>query len=236
MCWRIAIDSLRPISNQIWQELPAEDRRRFLRHLKTYWETHRHRMAPEVRLRMAHYEKNGAVEVVAGRLRETRRHGNTTTVRITLRQGSERHLEVDRVINCTGIHESYVDHPRPLIASLIQNGLARANDLGIGFRTDPDGALLDASDCPSPILFTLGPPRRGDLIETTAVPEIRAQAEALAHHLLGERPPRGSPTADRFGETATSPHPWASAELSLALSRVSPGPRGSYHPAKLPGT
>jgi uncharacterized NAD(P)/FAD-binding protein YdhS len=184
LCWRIAIDSLRPTSNQMWQELPAGDRLRFVRHLKTYWETHRHRMAPEVGQRMDRYRTNGAVQVIAGRLREVRREGHAIMVRIGLRQGGERLLEVDRVINCTGIHESYVDHPRPLIASLIQSGLACANDLGIGFRTDSGGALLDASGGPSPILFTLGPPRRGDLIETTAVPEIRAQAEALARRLL----------------------------------------------------
>jgi uncharacterized NAD(P)/FAD-binding protein YdhS len=184
LCWRIAIDSLRPVANQLWQELPASDRVRFVRHLKTYWETHRHRMAPEAGQRMEHYRKSGVVEVIAGRLRETRRDGSAITVRIGLRQGGERMLEVDRVINCTGIHESYVDHPRPLIAALIQSGLACANHLGIGFHTDAGGALIDASGRPSPILFTLGPPRRGDLIETTAVPEIRAQAEALARRLL----------------------------------------------------
>jgi uncharacterized NAD(P)/FAD-binding protein YdhS len=184
LSWRMAIDSLRPVSNRIWQELSAGERRQFMRHLKTYWETHRHRMAPEVRSLMDRYEKNGAVEVVAGRLREARHCGKTIAVRIALRQGGERLLEVDRVINCTGIHESYVDHPRPLIGSLIQKGLACANDLGIGFRTDANGALIDASGRSSTFLFTLGPPRCGDLFETTAVPEIRTQAEALAQHLL----------------------------------------------------
>ena len=120
----------------------------------------------------------------AGRLRATHHDGNATTVRINLREGGDRVLEVDRLINCTGIHESYVDHARPLIGSLVQNGLACANDLGAGFRADPNGALFDASENPSPILFTLGPPRRGELIETTAVPEIRLQAEALVRRLL----------------------------------------------------
>ena len=34
------------------------------------------------------------------------------------------------------------------------------------------------------LLYTLGPPRRGDLFETIAVPEIRVQAANLASHLL----------------------------------------------------
>jgi hypothetical protein len=64
----------------------------------------------------------------------------------------------------------------------MENGLAHANDLGIGFRTDKHGALLDAGLRPSSVFFTPEPPRRGDLFESTAVPEIRAQAEALATH------------------------------------------------------
>jgi hypothetical protein len=37
---------------------------------------------------------------------------------------------------------------------------------------------------PSSVFFTLGPPRRGELFETTAVPEIRTQAEELALRLV----------------------------------------------------
>jgi uncharacterized NAD(P)/FAD-binding protein YdhS len=79
-----------------------------------------------------------------------------------------------------------MDSPRRLIRSLVNGALARANDLGIGFRTDANGALLDKKMTPSSIFFTLGPPRRGELFETTAVPEIRLQAEALALHLAAQ--------------------------------------------------
>jgi uncharacterized NAD(P)/FAD-binding protein YdhS len=66
----------------------------------------------------------------------------------------------------------------------MENGLSHANDLGIGFRTYRQGALLDAKMRPTSVFFTLGPPRRGDLFESIAVPEIRAQAEALAIHIV----------------------------------------------------
>jgi uncharacterized NAD(P)/FAD-binding protein YdhS len=188
LCWRAIIDALRPISNDIWKELSGADRRRFLRHLKRYWEPHRHRMAPEIRARVDGYRASGALQIIAGRLQEVCSRGRTTQVRILLKQGGERVLEVDRIISCTGIHESYTDSPRPLIHSLVENGLARANDVGIGFHTDGHGALLDANMSPSPVFFTLGPPRRGELFETTAVPEIRVQAEALAQYLMQGEP------------------------------------------------
>jgi uncharacterized NAD(P)/FAD-binding protein YdhS len=183
LCWRTIVDSLRSISNEVWQELPAADQKRFLRHLKKYWEPHRHRMAPEISERLNGYKANGSLHIIAGRLQETLSRGRASHVRIVLKCGGSQVLEVDRIISCTGIHESYTNSPRPLIQSLMDNGLARANEVGIGFRADRHGALLDAGMNPSSVFFTLGPPRRGDLFETTAVPEIRDQAAKLAHRI-----------------------------------------------------
>jgi uncharacterized NAD(P)/FAD-binding protein YdhS len=189
LCWRAIIDALRPISNDVWRELPVADRLRFLRHLKTYWEPHRHRMAPEIRARLDACRAAGRLQTIAGRLQDVSLRESKPQVRILLKQGGEQILEVDRIISCTGLHEDYTNSPRPLLHSLIENGLAQANEVGIGFQTDGNGALLDAKTQdarmnPSPVFFTLGPPRRGELFETTAVPEIRVQAEALARYLV----------------------------------------------------
>ena len=187
-CWRMAVDALRPVSNELWQGLPVGDRSRFLRHLKTYWEAHRHRMAPQVRRRMDELRQQGKVEVMAGRIRRNDCQGDAIRLTVALRRGGERWLAVDRAINCTGIHEDYRQCPRPLIRTVIAKGLASPNDLGIGFRTNEFGALIDASGQASTTLFTLGPPRRGELFETTAVPEIRCQAESLARRLMDALP------------------------------------------------
>ena len=63
-------------------------------------------------------------------------------------------------------------------------GLARPDPLFLGLDVDPQGALIDYKGKPSPSLFTIGPTRKGQLWETTAVPEIRQQAEHLAEHLV----------------------------------------------------
>jgi uncharacterized NAD(P)/FAD-binding protein YdhS len=183
-CWRVVIDGLRPISNELWCELSMRDRKRFLRHLKTFWDAHRHRMASEVASRIDAHKAKGVLDLIAGRLSEVSRCGQAIRVRICLRQGGERVLEVDRAIVCTGIQEDYENSDRPLVRTLLEKGLARANELRLGFRSDEGGAILDASLTASSVLFTLGPPRRGDLLETTAVREIRAQAQALAKRLL----------------------------------------------------
>ena len=68
LCWRSVVDALRPLSNDLWQELPLAQRQRFLRHLKTYWEPHRHRMAPEIRTRLDGFQASGALQIIAGRI------------------------------------------------------------------------------------------------------------------------------------------------------------------------
>jgi uncharacterized NAD(P)/FAD-binding protein YdhS len=186
LCWRTIVDSLRSISNDVWQELPVADQKRFLRHLKKYWEPHRHRMAPEISERLNEYKASGALQVVAGRIQDIDSRGGATQVRILSKCGGQQVLEVDRIISCIGIQESYTDSPRPLIRSLMETGLANANEVGIGFQTDGQGALLGAKKIPSSVFFTLGPPCRGDLFETTAVPEIRVQAASLAQRLVSE--------------------------------------------------
>jgi uncharacterized NAD(P)/FAD-binding protein YdhS len=70
--------------------------------------------------------------------------------------------------------------------ALRQQGLIQADTLGLGVLADMHGALIGHENEVSRHLFTLGPLRKGQLWETTAVPEIRVQAQALARRLLSE--------------------------------------------------
>lgn len=44
--WRDVIGALRPITPALWQRLDVSERARFLRHVRPYWDVHRHRAAP----------------------------------------------------------------------------------------------------------------------------------------------------------------------------------------------
>ena len=46
--WGDLVDALRPHVPQVWGSLPLEARRRFLRHARPWWDSHRHRMAPSI--------------------------------------------------------------------------------------------------------------------------------------------------------------------------------------------
>jgi uncharacterized NAD(P)/FAD-binding protein YdhS len=84
------------------------------------------------------------------------------------------------LINATGPGTDSAASTDPLLRDLFGRGLARPDRHRLGLDADPAGAVLDSAGTPSATLFTLGPPLRGLRYETTAVPEIRDQAAALA--------------------------------------------------------
>jgi uncharacterized NAD(P)/FAD-binding protein YdhS len=182
--WRPVIDALRPATQSIWQSLSLEERKTFLRHVRPYWEVHRHRIASEIGDMISKLLCDGQATVYAGRVigyRESDDH-----VEVVLRErkaNSSRRLHVDRVINCTGPETDCRRIENSMIKSLLAQGLARPDSLFLGLDVDVNGATIDSSGKPSDSLYAIGPARKGCLWETIAVPEIRDQASQLAEHL-----------------------------------------------------
>lgn len=188
--WREVIDALRPVTSKIWQSLPVRERKRFLRHVRPYWEVHRHRIAPEIGKTVTQLVDSGKSTVHAGRLTAYREFGDHVEVAWRDRQTqAQRLLRVDRVINCTGPETACRRLNDPLIKSLLTQGLARPDPLSLGLDVDSNGALVDFSGTPSSFLFAIGPIRKGSLWESIAVPELRVQASQLAEHLVGTLSP-----------------------------------------------
>lgn len=185
--WRPVLDALRPATQDIWKSLSVREQRRFLSKVRAYWESHRHRMPPQVEALATDMLATGRLVLHAGKVEtyEDAPHGVYATMKLRATGECETIL-VDHVINCTGPECDYRRMRHPLIASLLGQGLIRPDELALGLDTDNRGALLNADGIPSDTIFTLGPLRKGTLWETTAVPEIRTQARDLANHLLTE--------------------------------------------------
>jgi uncharacterized NAD(P)/FAD-binding protein YdhS len=179
--WRAAIDSLRPVTNELWRGLDRADQERFHRRLARIWSIHRHRMAPQVAAAIERLLAAGRLHVRAGSVVEAEIEGAAVNVEV-LRRGARTptRLRVNRVVNCTGPVHDPRRIAQQLVRDLVRRGEVRPDPLGLGFDTAADGGLLASDGRPAPGLYTLGPPRSGNLLETTAVPEIGAQAEALA--------------------------------------------------------
>ena len=192
--WQSVVDSLRPHVAGLWLSLTPRDKRVFLRSVARYWEVHRHRVPPATTSRIGQLRSTGRLSVHRGRVVAVTEAPDG--LRVQIDQGDQTaEIAVGWLINATGPAADITSTPDPLLRGLLDGGVATPDPLRLGLQADAGGALLDVSGRPSGTLFTLGPPLRGQLYETTAMPEIRDQAAALATRLISACRSRAAETA-----------------------------------------
>jgi uncharacterized NAD(P)/FAD-binding protein YdhS len=176
------------VTSELWGALPEPEQRRFLDRLARYWDVHRHRIAPDIAAAIDELRESGRLTFARGRIRAVASAADGVDVTLRTRGSAhERELRVATVVNCTGPGGDVLAGGSRLLAALCAAGSARPHPLALGLDTCAGGALLDARGREHETLFALGPLRRGELWETTAVPELRTQAHALAQHLSQRR-------------------------------------------------
>lgn len=173
--WRGAVDGLRPHTQALWRGFGMEEKKSFLRHLRPWWDVHRHRIAPAVAARIEAMRERGRLEVAAGRIRGV--EGEEVT--IERRGGGSFTRRCSALVNCTGPEGDIRRVGDPLIRQLLASGLARADALGLGLEVD-EGSRVTGSGGASPALYALGPLSKGAFWEIVAVPDIRGQARDVA--------------------------------------------------------
>lgn len=182
--WQGLMETLRPHGQALWTSLSQADQRRFLRHVVRLWDVHRHRIASEVHAQMQTLIDSGQLRVHRGRLDAVMQSGRCVRVAAVTRDGSDLHFDVDHVINATGVELRVPTMRNPLLTGMLGEGLAQSGPHGIGVATGPQGQVLDAQGRAQDDVIALGSLRVGDLWESTAIPELRVQAEAAARALL----------------------------------------------------
>ena len=181
MEWQRVMDGYRPVTGRLWLETSQAERARFLRHLRPWWDVHRHRIAPDVFETLSQLQADGRLKVHAGRLSDITADDSGLDIRWTPAPRSSDAsgpTRADWFINCTGPAHDAVH--TPLTASLIAAGRARLEPLDQGLDLDSDGRLLNRDGQSETALFALGPPSRAAYWESTAVPDIRQRIEALS--------------------------------------------------------
>ncbi len=179
--WQLAVDRMRSVTPALWRTLSDEQQRRFLRHLRVWWDVHRHRTAPEIAERAEALQRDGKLRVLAGEVVSAERKGRSFELYHRQRGSMVRHrLDVAAVVNCTGANLDLTRSSDPLIQQMLSEGLARAHPSGLGLDLDEDARVLDARGKVQGSLYAIGPITVGSFWESTAVPEIRARAAAIA--------------------------------------------------------
>ncbi len=182
--WRNAVDELRQFTQSMWRAADHPTRTRFLRHLRPWWDIHRHRLAPSVADRIAAMMQDGRLTLIAAGTRLTEPEGER--LRVTYKPRGERSdqaLAVRRAINCTGPQGNLKAATDPLLQGMTRDGLIRPDRLAIGIDVDAASRTIAADGTSNERLYAIGPMTRGASWEIVAVPDIRQQVWALARRL-----------------------------------------------------
>lgn len=186
--WRDVINELRPHAARLWQGLPESEQRRSLRGVATYWDIHRHRLAPVATRRLERLLESGQVERIAGQVAGLDMYGANLRVQIKERhQAHARSLDIGAIVNCTGPNYDLSALSLPLVTQLGETGLIQQDRLKLGLLVDDDYRVIGAHNETVPGLFYIGPMLKARYWEAIAVPELRQHAYQLARNLTRPR-------------------------------------------------
>ena len=185
--WRAAVDALRPHTQRLWRSMTKEQKRRFLRHARVYWDIHRHRMAPEIEAAVIALRESGRLSLIAGTILGADNDENGVRVKIRRRGADAAETSTfARVIDCTGLADDVTKSANPLIRALLERGALRPDELGIGLDIAETYAIVDVNGAPSRRIFAIGPLARAAFWECIAIPDIRLQCHDIAEGLYEE--------------------------------------------------
>jgi len=179
-----AFDALRPHLQKIWQQLSIQEQELFASRIRSHWGNIRHRLPVEMFDIIENLRAAGKLVTYSGKIATAKQL--ETGVDVTLDLGSEkRQIMVQRIINCTGPESSIEKSGNPLLSNLAKKGLIESPPNAVGINADADNYRIITTKQPRNVnIFALGGNLKGVLWESTAVPELRVQAQKLAEHIL----------------------------------------------------
>jgi len=192
--WQRLVLALRPFVESLWAQADDSERRRFARHLRSFWDLAFHRATSESVEWLNRVRARGRLLNLAGRVQAIElagKRGLSLTVRP---RGGCHDVEriVDHVVNAAGYESDWRRISTPLVSKLLWRGWVQPHPVGFGIEADPaTGAVIEADGRPSRRLFAVGHPLRGAAWEASSIVEqiegatrvARALAAAPAHEL-----------------------------------------------------
>lgn len=182
LAWPCLVDKIRLQVPELWQALNSESKKRFIRHLKPYWEIHRHRAPQQVLDIISKAAEEGRFKLVKGRVKQVQLAGASTLHVIINSEDKSVTMETNFLLNSSGLQNNIrltADH---LLRNLMKRGHMHPDTNGLGIEVDEQGALLCSTSKKN--IFSLGALRRAAELECTAAKEIGEQAFKLSTHLL----------------------------------------------------
>lgn len=171
------VDSMRPFLQNLWLNFSIEEKKQFLRHLRHKWGVARHRAPSQSMAIFNALKSSNQLQLIKGRISDIKLQTSGFDILYSNNQTEQQTLHTQLIINCTGPESDYSQLKSPLIQDLINNQIISPDSIKYGINAQKDGYIIDN-------IYTIGPPLKGILWESVAVPEIRVQAQELAPKII----------------------------------------------------
>jgi len=182
--WGAVMDALRVQGLEVWSALPPEEKKRFLRHLRPFWDAHRYQMAPQPAAIIESEYAAGNLRICAARIQAASLLGEQFRVRLKSRQADAPSDEYfDAVVNCTGPDHASVVETNPVLRSLSAAGWICPDAFGLGLHTDLSARAISRSLEPSADIFVAGPLARATFGELMGLPQVSQHAALVAQEI-----------------------------------------------------
>ena len=131
-----------------------------MRHLRPWWDVHRHRLAPRVAEELDSLLASGTLKITQGRLKSLALTNNpvlpVSVGWMPKATHAEQRFSVAKIINCMGPGGNLRLSPFVLIRQMISERLIESDALALGLAVDEEGRALNPCGEAEPGLFALG--------------------------------------------------------------------------------
>ncbi|MCD0488799.1 FAD/NAD(P)-binding protein [Pedobacter sp. MC2016-14] len=178
------IDAVRPHAQKIWNSFDDQEKQQFIKRINSVWSSSRHRLPLQTYFTLEKYQHHKKLITHKGFIVNTKEEAGVVTATLNC-NGKTEQLNVQRIINCTGPNTDIKKQSGTLLFNMEKAGLICRGPHHIGIKTSADDhCVISADGNVKENLFVIGSNLKGSLWESTAVPELRLQAQKLAERIL----------------------------------------------------
>lgn len=183
------IDSLRPQIQKIWKSFSNQEKDLFMSRLRHLWGVARHRIPLHSNDKIQQLRIDGKLHIKSGNIIDIRESNESITVQYFEKKQNElKEINVSRIINCTGPETDLMNLNKSFLKNCLLKGILKQDNLKLGIKADTETfQIINSDGKPHTNLYTIGSNLKGELWESTAVNELREQAEKLAEKLKAQQ-------------------------------------------------
>jgi uncharacterized NAD(P)/FAD-binding protein YdhS len=180
------IDAIRPLTQQLWQNLTNGEKNIFMARLRHLWDAVRHRIPMNIHDQIRQLTEVGKLDQYAGKLMNiTETEMYIKVLFFDVKQKLEKEMLVSAVINCTGPETDINKLEKSFLKNCLQKGIVVQDELKLGIMADPvNFETYNGLHERQRNLLAMGSLLKGVLWESTAVKELREQSEKVSEQLI----------------------------------------------------